>query len=332
MLASMRNESDSGPRHRVVLVASSAVPLFELAIPAEVFGVDRREIAPDWYDFTLVAADGPSTAVAHGFTVPEGHGLAALRDADTVIVPACASVHTGASPALLDALRQAHARGARIAAICSGAFVLAEAGLLDGRRATTHWMHARELAERYPAVAVDPAVLYVHDDVWTSAGSAAGLDMCLHLVRCDFGAAVANEVARRMVVPPHRDGGQAQYIRLVRPARSRPDTDLQAVQSWARRRLADVSVAGMAVRAGLSTRTLNRRFTESTGQPPQVWLQRVRLDAAAELLETTDASIDSIARWVGLGTASNLRERFTTAFGVPPSAYRRTFGPLGSTG
>ncbi|MCO1659867.1 GlxA family transcriptional regulator [Pseudonocardia humida] len=320
----MRKESDVRRRHRVVLVASPGVPLFELAIAAQVFGTDRSDITPDWYEFAIVGVDGADTRIEHGISVPGGAGLPALRGADTVIVPACAQIHGRAPEALLGALRAAHQRGARIAAICSGSFVLAEAGLLDGRRATTHWMHADELARRHPAVTVDPAVLYVCDDVWTSAGSAAGLDMCLELVRRDLGAAVANEVARRTVTPPHRDGGQAQYSRPAAGPAAQPRRD---VLDWARRNIADATVTGMADHAGISARTLNRQFHDLTGRSPQAWLQRLRLDTAAELLESTDLTVHAIARRVGLGTATNLRMRFTGTYGVPPTRYRQTFGP-----
>lgn len=321
-LDDMGKEFASARRHRVVLVVSPGVPLFEFAIAAEVFGTDRRHLTPDWYEFTIAGVDEPGTKIAHGLIVPSGPGLAALRRADTVIVPACRDVHARAPAPLLDALRQAHTGGARIAAICSGSFVLAEAGLLAGRRATTHWMHAAELAARYPDVTVDPSVLYVHDDVWTSAGSAAGLDMCLALVRQDHGAAVANEVARHVVTPPHRAGGQAQFIRSTEVAAAPPGHD---VQDWARSNLAEVTVIDMARYAGVSQRTLNRRFRDRVRMSPQEWLQRTRLDAAAEHLETTDLTVDAIARRVGLGSATNLRAHFTNTYGVPPAQYRHTF-------
>jgi transcriptional regulator GlxA family with amidase domain len=262
--------------------------------------------------------------------VPAGAGLAELGRADTVVVPACASVHGHAPSSLLDALRAAHHRGARIAAICSGTFVLAEAGLLNGRRATTHWMHCGELAARYPRVRVDPSVLYVHDGVWTSAGSAAGLDMCLELVRQDHGSAVATEVARRIVSPPHRDGGQAQFISPV-PARDARAVD-QDMHLWAREHLADATVTLMARRAKVSTRTLGRQFRERAGTTPQAWLRRLRVGAAAELLETTDLTVEHIAHRVGLGTAANLRAAFAATFGVPPQHYRRTFHNAGAGG
>lgn len=316
----MRNESD---RHRVVLVASPGVPLFELAIPAEVFGTDRRDLTPRWYDFELVAT-APDTDIGHGLQVPAGRGLDALAEADTIVVPACADVHDHAPPELIEALRDAASGGARLASICSGAFVLAEAGLLDDRRATTHWMHAEQLAARYPRVRVDPTVLYVHDLVWTSAGSAAGLDMCLEIVRHDHGAAVANEIARRVVTPPHRRGGQAQYV----PVPHRADPPDQDIEAWARENLATTSVTELAGQAGVSARTLHRQFLARTGRSPQEWLQGERVRAAAELLEATSLTTDVIARRVGLGSAANLRARFTSSYGIPPAEYRRTFTTL----
>lgn len=319
-LDNMRNTSD---RHRVVLVASPGVPLFELGIAAEVFGRDRRELTADWYEFELVTT-GEGAAIGHGLQVPPGRGMTALAEADTIVVPACANVHDDVPLDLVEALRGAADRGARLASICSGAFVLAEAGLLDGRRATTHWMHAEELARRYPLVQVDPRVLYVHDGVWTSAGSAAGLDMCLELVRQDHGATVANELARRVVTPPHRHGGQAQYVRVTPPEGQQPDT-----QAWARENLGRATVTDLAGVAGVSVRTLHRQFRARTGQSPQEWLLDERARAAAELLESTDLTIEAIARRVGLGTATNLRARFTSRYGVPPAQYRRTFNTGG---
>jgi AraC family transcriptional regulator, transcriptional activator FtrA len=314
----MRNESD---RHRVVLVATPGVPVFELGTALEVFGIDRSELAPDWYDFELVATGG-STRIGGGLVVPAGRGLDAFQDADTVVVPACASIHGGAPAALLTALRAARERGTRLVSLCSGAFVLAQAGLLDGRRATTHWMYAGELARRYPRVEVDAAVLYVRDgDVWTSAGSAAALDLCLEIVRHDHGQAVANEVARRIVTPPHREGGQAQYVRHVR----NPVTEPVDVTDWARQHLAEASVAAMARHANVSQRTLVRRFQDATRATPQAWLRRERLSVARELLENTDLTVEAIARQVGFGSAANLRARFAAAFGVSPNRYRRTF-------
>lgn len=314
----MRKKSD---RCRVVLVATPGVPLFELAGAAEIFGIDRSDLTPDWYDFELVGTS-EETTVGFGMRVPDGRGLDALKDADTIIVPACANIHAGAPAELLEALVAEHARGARIVSLCSGAFVLAEAGLLDGRRATTHWMHAEDLARLYPSVTVDPGVLYVHDDVWSSAGSAAAIDLCLELVRRDFGAAIANEVARRVVIPPHRDGGQSQFIRYRPSTAAAKDDD---VEHWARRHLAEVTVTAMARYAGISVRSLNRQFRSRSNLSPQEWLRREKLQTTQELLESTDLTVEAIALRVGLGTAANLRTHFAVEYGVPPGAYRRTF-------
>lgn len=312
-------------RHRVVVVATQDVPLFELAIPCEVFGIDRRDLTPHWYAFELVAAASAITT-GQGLTLPAGRGLAALEDADTIIVPACAGVHAAPpAPALLDALVVASERGSRIASVCSGAFVLAAAGLLDGRRATTHWMHAEELAARYPRTTVDPSVLYIHDGPWTSAGSAAALDMCVELVRLDHGSAVANEVARRIVIPPHRNGGQAQYLR---PRPTPTGSDLAQTLDWARHHLDTVTVAAIASHAGTSARTLHRTITRLTGSSPQEWLLRERICSAEELLETTDLTVAAIAARSGFGSAANLRTHFAETVGVPPSQYRATFAAL----
>jgi AraC family transcriptional activator FtrA len=308
-------------RPRVVVVAIQDTPIFELAIPCEVFGVDRRDLTERWYDFELVAAE-PGITTSQGLSVPPGRGLDAVAGADTVIVPACASIHTTAPAALLAAIREANDHGARIVSICSGAFVIAQAGLLDGRRATTHWMHADELAAKHPQTEVDPTVLYVHDGVWTSAGSAAALDMCLELVRVDHGTAVANEVARRIVTPPHRSGGQAQYLR---PRPTPTGSDLADTLDWARCNLDTVTVTMIAARAGTSTRTLHRAMTRLTGGSPQEWLLRERIHAAQELLETTSLTIEAIATRTGIGSAANLRSHFTRTLGTPPGQYRTTF-------
>lgn len=321
-LDAMRKESAS-TRPSVAVVVLAGAPLFELAIPCEVFGLDRRDLTERWYRFTLVGT-APRASVGRWFTA-EVLGLEALSRAETIIVPA---VQTTAEPPheVLAALREAHARGARLASICSGAFVLAASGLLDGRRAATHWMHAGELARRHPRVRVDPDVLYLEDGgIWTSAGSAAGIDLSLELVRQDFGSAIANQVARRMVVPPHRDGGQAQYVPDRAAGRQVAERRDAALQEWARTRLAEVTVAEMARFAGVSERTLVRRFHERTRTSPQKWLQRERLDAARVLLEVTDAPVESIARSVGLGTGTNLRQHFARAYATTPSAYRARF-------
>ena len=315
----MRKKSD---RHRVVALALPGVPVFELAAAIEIFGSDRSDITEDWYQFELVASDDHVT-IGGGLIAPCGRGLAAFDDADTVIVPACADVHEASPPHVLDALRAAHARGVRIVSLCSGAFILAEAGLLSGRRATTHWMHAELLAQRYPDIQVDANALYVRDDgIWTSAGTAAAIDLCLELVHADLGATVANEVARRVVTAPHRNGGQAQFIRRPPHVRS-DDAD---IHSWARANLQSATVAAMATQGRISHRTLVRRFKSRTNLTPQQWLQRERLREAQELLESSTLTIEAIARRAGFGTAANLRAQFARNFGVAPSAFRSTFG------
>jgi len=290
---------------RVALALLDDMPPIEVALVREVFGTPRRDLADPWYELT----DELSTA-------------------DTVIVPALPYIYplerTSFDPWLIEALQKAHLRGARIVSLCTGAFALAEAGLLDGRRATTHWMHAGVLSSRYPKIQVDPAVLYIDNgDVLTSAGRMAGLDLCLHLVRKDLGVAVGNQLARRMVAAPHRPGGQAQYIETPLP---RDDHGLAEVLNWALRHLNErLTVREIATRAGLSTRTLIRRFHETTGTTPLRWLHEQRLARARELLETTDLTVDRISGLCGLGTAANLRHHFMRTLGVTPSGYRRTF-------
>ncbi|AGZ43521.1 helix-turn-helix domain-containing protein [Actinoplanes friuliensis] len=308
----------------VALAVTDGTPLFELAAACEVFGVDRG-LAEPWYDFTVCGDDG--AAVGGWLTAGIRHGLDALADADTVIVPSCRDAEETPPPTLVAAVRAAHHAGARIASLCTGAFVLAEAGLLDGRRATTHWAHTTLLGDRYPAVSVDPDVLYIDDgDVLTSAGKAAGLDLCLHLVRTDHGTAVANALARSLVVPPHRQGGQAQYIPAA--VSHGPDHALAGLLPWALEHVAEpLTVTDLARRAGMSTRNLARHFHAVTGVSPLRWLLTQRVRLAQELLETTDLSIEQLASRTGLGTATTLRRHFKEQLGVPPETYRRTFRP-----
>lgn len=312
--------------HVVGVAVTDGAPIFELAVPCEVFGISRPELADPWYELRLCTVGPEPAAVAAGFSADSPYRIDDLADADTVIVPACTNVIRAAPPpALLAALRQAHAGGRRIAAICTGAFVLAAAGLLDGRRATTHWMHAAEFARRHPQVTLDPAVLYIEDGgVFTSAGTAAGLDLCLELVRRDHGTAVANALARRLVIPPHRDGGQAQYVDTPMP----PPTDdgLNGVLDWALARLDQpLTVCDLAARAHISTRTLARRFQTALGTTPLQWLLAQRVRRAQQLLESTDQPVERIAHMAGFGSPANLRQHFTRATGVSPLAYRRTF-------
>jgi transcriptional regulator GlxA family with amidase domain len=316
-------------RHTVAALVLDRFSMFELAVPCEVFGLDRSEIvAPrPWYDFKVCGASTTPLRSSLGFSLTTEHGLDDLVRADTVVVPAWSGT-AGMDAAVVSALREAHARGARMLSLCSGAFLLAEAGLLDGRRATTHWAHAEELAQQYPAVSVDPRVLYVDEgDVLTSAGTAAGIDLCLHVVRLDYGAEAANAVARRMVVPPHREGGQAQYVELPVADVSCPDEDaLGQVLAWMLEHLDEaLSVEALARRAHMSPRNFARRFRAVAGTTPHQWLLAQRVLLAQRLLETTDSSVELIAGACGLGSAANLRFHFQRAVGTSPLSYRRTF-------
>lgn len=298
--------------------------VFELAVACEVFGIDRSDIASPWYEFKACGIHPGPLRSGGGFMVQSPYGLDDLATADTVIIPAGRRLEHQAEA--VAAVKAAHANGARVLSVCTGAFLLAEAGLLDGRRATTHWMHAEELAQRYPKVQVDPRVLYVDEgDVMTSAGTAAGIDLCLHVVRLDYGADVANAVARRMVVPPHRDGGQAQYVEL--PVAECPDEDpLGRVLGWMIEHLDEpLSVERLARRAHMSPRNFARRFRAVTGTTPHQWLLGQRVMLAQRLLETTDDSVELIASRCGMGTAASLRMHFQRAMGTAPLAYRRTF-------
>jgi transcriptional regulator GlxA family with amidase domain len=311
--------------HKVALAVHDGISMFEAAAACEVFGVDRSDLADPWYSFTVC---GAGRARVGGWLLadfPNGHGLDVLLTADTVVVPACHDTGEDPPGELVDAVRAAHEHGARIISLCTGAFVLAAAGLLDGRRATTHWAHAAALAERYPRVQVDPDVLYVDSGtIMTSAGKSAGMDLCLHVVRTDHGAAVANALARRLVIPPHRTGGQSQYIPAPLPARDgQPLADLL---HWASGRLdRPLTVPDLARRAGLSPRHLTRQFHAVTGTTPLQWLHNQRLHRAQELLETTDDSIEQVAERTGMGTAATLRRHFHRSLGVPPDTYRHTF-------
>jgi transcriptional regulator GlxA family with amidase domain len=312
--------------HTVAVVAFDDISVFEMAVACEVFGIDRSDMGLPNYRLIVCGLEPGPLRTKAGFTMRPAKSLRALERADTIIVPAWRDVEEPPPARLLSSLRRAHARGARIASLCSGAFVLAAAGLLDGRRATTHWMYAAKLAERYPKVLLDPAVLYVEDgNVYTSAGTAAGIDLCLHLVRNDHGAEVANMFARRMVVAPHRDGGQAQY--LQRPMRVDADDDAIArTMEWALGHLEDpLTVEDLAHRAGLPPRTYARRFRSSTGTTPYAWLLHQRVLLAQRLLETTDHSVERIAQECGFGSPATLRFHFERAVRVPPLLYRRAF-------
>ena len=311
--------------HRVVTMVGPRVSMFELSVACEVFGIERPELVDPWYRHRVAAAvPGPHTS-PEGVVVDTPYGLEALADADTVIVPA-RSFPEEAPVAVLEALRAAHAGGARLVSLCTGAFVLAAAGLLDGKRATTHWMWAPELARRYPEIDVDPKVLYVDaGDILTSAGTAAGIDLMLHVVRLDHGAEVANAVARRMVVPPHRGGGQAQFVDLPMPE-SDGDDPLSGVLGWMLEHVGDdLSVEQLARRGRTSPRTFARRFRAITGTTPHQWLLSQRVLLAQRLLETTDEPVERVAQRCGFGSADGLRQHFTRAVSASPQAYRRTF-------
>ena len=314
-----------------VVVADGEVGGFGVGVAAEVFGYDRRTIGLPAFDFALVAERPGVLRTDTGIAITVEHGLDRLERSDIVLVTAWNSQEP-ASDAVLGALRGAAARGAVLVSHCTGAFVLAAAGLLDGLRVTTHWKHAGELAARYPSLDVDPSVLYVDNgQVVTGAGTAAGVDALLHLLRREWGAAAANALAREMVVPPHRDGGQAQFVDAPVPACQ--DDLLGAVLDWAVAHLAeDIHVDQLARRALMSSRSFARRFKATTGTTPHAWLLAQRLAAAEELLETTDASIEEIARLVGFGTAAGLREQFARRRGVSPRAYRQTFRAVASSG
>lgn len=315
---------------KVVTVLLDGVHAFELGVVCEVFGIDRTDEGLPAYDFTVVSAEGPTLRAQGGFTVSTPHGLELLEDADLIAVPAGSEFATrGYPPELLAGLRRAADRGTRVLSVCSGVFVLGAAGLLDGRRCAVHWRHARELSRLYPRAVVEPDVLYVDEDpVITSAGTAAGIDACLHLVRKEQGPEVANKIARRMIVPPHRDGGQAQFIERPLP-RSTCDT-VGEVLVWMERHLdRDVTVEQLAARAHMSPRTFARRFQQETGTTPYRWILRQRVLLAQHLLEATDETVDAVAGRSGFGTAAALRHHFVRTLGTTPNAYRRTFrGPV----
>ncbi|OEJ97689.1 helix-turn-helix domain-containing protein [Streptomyces thermolilacinus] len=306
----------------VALAVTDGMLHFELSVAYEVFASAPAGVPVAWYD---LAVCGPAAVRVGRFRLEPDHGLDRLTSADTVIVPGWADIDEDPPAELLQAVRAAHEAGARVASLCTGAFVLAAAGLLDGARATTHWAHTGTLAARYPRVEVDPDVLYVDNgSVLTSAGKAAALDLCLHLVRLDHGSSVANAAARRLVVPPHREGGQAQFV--AAPVPDRTDHPLAALLPWALERLDQpLTVNDLARQARMSSRHLGRRFRAATGTTPLQWLLTQRIRRAQELLETTDGSVDAIAEATGMGTAATLRRHFNRTVGVPPDTYRRTF-------
>jgi AraC family transcriptional activator FtrA len=317
------------------VVVPAELTLFELGVAVEAFARPRPELDVEWYDVRVCSARAGAASVMGGlFGVNIAHGVEAIDEADTVVVAQAADVGPAAASEVLDAIRRAHRRGARLVAFCSGAFALAEAGVLEGRRATTHWKFARELARRYPGVVVDPDVLYVDDgQVLTSAGTAAGIDLSLHIIGKDHGAHVARLVARHMVVAPHREGGQAQFVVTPVPDPPRHWDGVGHAMQFALEHLdRDLGLAELAATALMSTRNFSRRFREATGTTPIRWLNHQRLARARELLEETDLPVEQIATQTGFGSAVTLRQRFAQALYTSPSAYRRAFHASAAAG
>lgn len=313
--------------HRVTLLVDEGSNPFEMGVATELFGLRRPELDRPWYDFTVCAARSRVRMHLGMFTMTGITGLVAAETADTLIVPNRPDPEHPSSPAVLEVVRRAGARGARLVSFCTGAFTLAEAGVLDGRRATTHWKWAAEFARRFPTVQLEPDVLFVDDGtVLTAAGSAAALDLGLHLIQRDHGAEIANAVSRRLVFTGHRDGGQRQFVE--RPVPAVPDTSLAPVLEWARARLAEpLTVPDLATRAATSPATLHRRFRAELGTTPLAWLTTERITLACRLIERGELRLDRVAAASGLGTAANLRAQLRRHTGLSPSAYRRRFGP-----
>jgi transcriptional regulator GlxA family with amidase domain len=316
--------------HTIAVLALPDVVAFDLSMPVEVFG---RAESPDGTPGYRIVVCGSAPEVDAGYMrIATDHGLDVLASADTVMVPGRNDVSTPPPSEVLDALRDAHSAGARVASICSGAFTLADAGLLDGRRATTHWVATEAFRARYPRVRLEPDVLYVDDgDVLTSAGASAGLDLCLHMVQRDLGASAAAQAARLAVAPLHRTGGQAQFIvrnlatATIAHATGRR-TELDEVLEWIEQEAhRDLALGDIAAHASVSIRTLNRRFQSETGQTPIQWLAGVRVRHAQQLLETTDLGVERIGREVGFTSSANFREQFRRLAGVSPQGYRSTF-------
>ena len=329
----MRTKNDSSVwqerEHRVAVLLFDRPAMFETSVAIEVWGNDRTEMGVPFSEVRLCSNEGPTLRVETGFDLVLDHDLTTLDWADTIVLPngGRPSPLIEYEPAVMDALRAAHARGARIISFCSGAFPLAATGLLDGRSATTHWLYMAQFTARNPAVEIEPDVLYTGGDgLYTAAGTASAIDLCLHLVREDWGAEVANTIARRMVVPPHRDGGQAQYVEQPVPHSTDVEGDLRAVLEWVEGNLArHLTIDELARRAAMTPRTFARRFKAATGTTPLQWILHQRVVAAQSALETTTATIDDIAATCGFGSAAALRQHFTKLVGSTPSNYRSAF-------
>jgi transcriptional regulator GlxA family with amidase domain len=316
---------DAAGVHRVVVIVDENSNPFELGCATEVFGLRRPEIGPRLYDFRLCSAQ-PRTLMRDGlFTLTGVAGLDAADAADTLIVPNGSDVEVPRRAVVLDAIRRAHARGTRLIGLCTGAFTLAQAGVLDGRRATVHWQLADSFRARFPSVRLESDVLFVDDgDILTSAGSAAALDLGLHVVRRDHGAEIANAVSRRLIFAAHRDGGQRQFVE--RPMPDLPDESLAPVLAWAQERLeSPLTVSDLAAQAAVSVTTLHRRFQTQMGTTPLRWLTGERLALACRLMERGESRVEVVARRSGLGSAANLRRLMRRETGITPSAYQRRF-------
>lgn len=311
----------------VAVIAYDGLCTFEFGVAYEVFGLPRPEMGVGWYRYRVAAIEIGPLRAAGGLTITADGGMEVLERADLIVVPGWRAIDAVVPEPLLAALRAAHARGARVMSLCSGIAVLAASGLLKGMAATTHWRYASSIADRYPEISIDPTVLYIDNGrVLTAAGSAAGIDLCLHVVRKDFGTEAANSVARRLVVPPHREGGQAQFI--VAPIAKMHEADrLAQIFDWIRNNLdGDLRLETLAGRVGMSLRSFQRRFETATGQQPGQWIITARVRESQRLLESSKSlSLDDIAQRTGFGSAANMRHHFSQRIGVSPSAYRRQF-------
>ena len=312
----------------VVALVYDGLCTFEFGLVVEMFALRRPELGIPWYRFQVVSAERRPVRAVGGVTVKAGAGLSALKFAHTIVIPGWRNIDETPSRTLRVALKRAYDRGARVVSICSGVFVLAAAGLLDGKRATTHWRYTARLAERFPKIVVEPDVLYVDEgQVMTSAGSAAGLDLCLHIVRKDYGAEIANRVAKRLVIPPHRDGGQAQYV--TEAVKTTSATGLAPLLGWAQGNLhRALTLRELARHAGMSERSFARHFRAETGTTAHQWLVHQRIIAAQRRLETTKDPVDRVAEAVGLGTAATLRHHFKRRLETSPARYRKRFSTI----
>jgi AraC family transcriptional activator FtrA len=314
--------------HFVVALAYDQLCTFEFGCTVELFALQRPELNVDWYRFAVCAAEPGKIRAAGGITVEAPYTLKLLDKADTIIIPGWRDADEMPPEALLKKIRAAYLRGARLCSICSGVFVLAAAGILDGKTVTTHWRYAEKLAKRYPQLTVHPDALYVDEEqIITSAGSAAGLDMLVHLVRKDYGVKVANLVAQRLVIPPHREGGQAQFV--SRPVADDDHSRLSQLLDWIRANPAlEHSMSSLADKAAMSERTLQRQFTELTGYSPYDWIIRERVATAKELLESSENSLSRVIELAGFGSEESFRRHFRRVVGTSPVAYRRQFTPV----